>query len=251
MEQFTKLICGNGFDEFGDYGKIIKNLSKKLDLYINFVGQYEWSTEKAFHDIPFYGRNILETSMTVLLGKIDPFRVITIYKVQSDTEYSLGKKSSSAIEWYGDIIGSLNSGKLWDCSKKKDFYERALLGNHFWDVIWKPALINLLDYVNEKDINSDWLSLIKSEDEESNFARFKADALRLFSLFSKGIHSECLIEIEIMLDEITLKSSIKDVIRLCSTLGLLSNFIGYLLPNVSKNNAIELFQEIEEVIKNV
>lgn len=251
MENFTKLICGDDFDEFGDYGKIVKNLSKKLNIYINFIRQYEWDSNQAYNDIPFYGRNILETTMTVLLGKIDPFRVITIYKVQSDSDYNLGKKSNSAIEWYGDIIGSSNNGKLWDCSKKKDYYERSVLGNHIWDSIWKPALMNLLDYVSEQNIDSEWLELIKTEDEVNSYSRLKADALRLFSLFSKGIHSECLIEIEIMLDKITLKSSIKDVVRLCSTLGLLSNFMGYLLPNVSKADAIQLYINVEEEIKNV
>ena len=65
---------------------------------------YNWENGNANVDIPFYCRNVLESSLTAILGRIDPFRLITVYKVQSDPSYDLGKRAQTAVEWAGDIV---------------------------------------------------------------------------------------------------------------------------------------------------
>lgn len=118
-------------------------------------------------------------------------------------------------------------------------------------MIWEPAFTALCDFLKDETIDSDWLNEIMSENEYSNFEKCKHMSLILFSSFSKGVHSECLVDITAMMDAVTLKSLVKDLYKLCTTLALLSNFVGYLVPQIDKREAVECFLEIEGVIGNV
>lgn len=53
---------------------------------------------------PYYARNLLETVCTALLGRIDPFRILYVYKVQTHDKFTLGSRSKAAISWFGDIF---------------------------------------------------------------------------------------------------------------------------------------------------
>lgn len=249
---FEILICGETTSNMFDYGEIITNLSNKISKVTELIVSYEWSNGKANIDIPFYGRNILESSLTAILGRIDPYRLIVVYKVQSDPSYDLGKRAQSAVEWTGDILAKEPPrNNLWQFDKKKESFDRALLGNYIGEIIWKPAFRALVDYLEDKEYDSVWLTEIISENENSNFERAKSTATRLFSSFSKGVHSECLIDINTVLDDITLKSLIKDVYKLCATLALASHFVDFLATKIEKERALGIFLEVEEMIQNV
>lgn len=71
----------------------------------------------------------MESSLTCLLGRLDPFRLITVFKVQSDVSYDLGKKAPSAVEWSSDILARNRDRDLWSFENKKEDFDRALLGN--------------------------------------------------------------------------------------------------------------------------
>lgn len=226
--------------------------SRKLQRITTLIVSYNWEIGEANIDIPSYCRNLLESSLTVLLGRIDPFRLITVYKVQSDISYDLGKRSQIAIEWSGDIIStSSTSQSLWHFNKKKESFDRALLSDHMRDIIWYPAFRSLNDYIADNSFQSIWLNEITTYDEYHNFERLKTDAMRLFSSFSKGVHSECLIDINLMLDNLTLKTLIKDVYKLCSTLGLASHFVDFLTPKIDLQQALSIYLKLEEMIEDV
>lgn len=251
IKDFDILICGEPTSDMHVFGDVLSNLSSKIAKLTNLTIEYDWDSDRANFEIPFYGRNVLESTLTALLGRIDPFRLITVYKVQGDASYDLGKRALIAVEWSGDIIAKSRSGNLWSCESKKDTFDRALLGNHIGELIWKPAFSELSDFLVNKDYESDWLDEILTEDENSNFEKSKSMAIRLFSSFSKGVHSECLVDINTMLDIVTLKILIKDMYKLCATLGLLSHFIGYIMPIVERNRALTMFLDVERMINNV
>lgn len=248
---FDLLICGIPTENMHDFGIVINNLSNKIKRITELIVDYNWDSDQANIDIPAYGRNLLESSLTAILGRMDPFRLITIYKVQSDTSYDLGKRAQIAVEWSGDIIAKSAPTNMWHFEKKKDSFDRALLGNYIGDIVWKPAFSALNDYLSENPENSDWLAEILSLNEESNFEKAKSSAGRLFSSFSKGVHSECLIDVNTILDVVTLKSLIKDLFKLCATLGLVSHFVDFLATTIEKERALQIFKDVERMIENV
>lgn len=252
VHDFEILVCGECSTNMFDYGEIITNLSSKITKITELIINYDWNNGKANIDIPFYGRNILESSLTAILGRIDPFRLILVYKVQADSSYDLGKKAQSAVEWTGDILAKeAPRNNLWFFDKKKESFDRALLGNYVGEIIWKPAFRVLSDYIADHEYDSVWLTEILSENENSNFERAKSTAARVFSSFSKGVHSECLIDINTILDDVTLKSLIKDMYKLCATLALASHFVDFLASRIDKDRALSIFLEVEEMIGNV
>lgn len=251
IHDFDILICGISTENMYDFGQVINNLSDKIRRIAELIVDYNWESAHVNIDIPSYGRNVLEASLTAILGRMDPFRLITVYKVQSDASYDLGKRAQTAIEWSGDIIAKSAPTNMWSFEKKKDAFDRALLGNYIGDIVWKPAFRALNDYLGEISVNSDWLAEILSLNEESNFEKAKSTAGRLFSSFSKGVHSECLIDINTILDVVTLKSLVKDMFKLCATLGLVSHFVDFLATTIEKERALQIFKEVEEMIENV
>lgn len=251
-QEFEDLVCGTTSENMFEYGNIINNLSIKIERVTKLIINYDWNCGKANIDIPFYCRNILESSMTALLGRIDPFRLIMVYKVQSDPTYDLGKKAQSAVEWSGDIIAkNAPTRDLWLFDKKKESFDRALLGNHIGDIVWKPAFRTLEDFIADNSFESSWLEEVASLSESQNFERAKSTASRLFSSFSKGVHSECLIDINVILDNVTLKNLVKDLYKLCATLALSSHFVDFMVTNVEISRAMNIFLAVEEMIENV
>lgn len=251
-KEFEVLVCGDTTGNLFDYGIIMNNLANKVKKLTELIVEYNWESRNANVDIPFYCRNVLEASLTAILGRIDPFRLIMVYKVQSDASYDLGKRAQIAVEWTGDIMAKTQSNEnRWHFDKKKESFDRALLGNHIGDIIWKPAFSKLSDYIFDNECQSSWLDEIATNDEYHNFERLKADAMRLFSSFSKGVHSECLIDINLILDDVTLKTLIKDLYKLCATLALTSHFVDFLATNIEIERAFSIFVAVEEMINNV
>ena len=251
IREFNILICGLPTENMYDFGKVINNLSEKIKRIANLIVNYNWDNPQVNIDTRSYGRNILESSLTAILGRIDPFRLITIYKVQSDNSYDLGKRAQTAIEWSGDIIAKSAPTNIWNFEKKKESFDRALLGNHIGDIIWKPAFGALNNYLSTIQMDSDWLAEILSLSEDANFEKAKSSAMRLFSSFSKGVHSECLIDVNTILDVVTLKNLVKDTFKLCTTLSLVSHFVDFLGTTIDKERALRIFIDVEEMIENV
>ena len=251
MEAFSELLCGVPEDNLFELKNVINNMKLKLDLYTDKILEYDWEVESIDTEIPFYARNVLETSLTVLLGRSDPFRVVTVYKVQSSPSYDIGKRSKSAIEWSGDIIAKSKATNLWDFNNGKESFDRALLSNYQGEILWKPGFSALSDYIEHHEITDDWIDEILSEDENSNFEKCKRLSSKLFSAFSKGVHSESLVDISLMYDVVTVKTLIKDLYKLCAILGLVSHFIGVMKPSISVEDAIIKFCEVEALINEL
>lgn len=242
-----ELMCGVPNENMYDLNKIMGTLGTRINTLLNKIAEYDWEKEESPIEVLFYARNILESSLTALVGRFDPFRLIMVYKVQSSTDYDIGKRSKSAVEWGVDIIAKQPVSKLnWDPEFGKEKFDRALLGDYCGDIIWKPAFTALFDYLENQEIPSIWIEDILSKDDNGNFQSCKSEARELFSAFSKGVHSESLVDETTILDETTVKDLVRRLLKLCSTLGLISHFIGYLVPNTSIENAMTIFLNMEE-----
>ncbi|WP_270644912.1 hypothetical protein [Merdimonas faecis] len=251
INNFDILICGEPTNDMHEFKTVLDNLSAKICKMTELIMNYNGNFGNANIEIPFWGRNVLEASLTCLLGRVDPFRLITVFKVQSDSSYDLGKKAQSAVEWSSDILAKNRDRNLWSFENKKESFDRALLGNYVGEIIWKPGFRALSDYVGNRNIDSEWLNDILAESEDANFEKGKSMASRMFSSFSKGIHSECLVDVHTILDLVTLRSLIADTYKLCATLGLVSHFIGFMAPIIEKERALNIFLSVEEMVGNV
>lgn len=248
-QKFELLVCGNPSENMFEFYNVIINLQTKIKRLTELVVEYDWNNGKVNIDIPFYCRNILESVMTALLGRLDPFRLIIVYKVQSDSEYDLGRRAQAAVEWTGDIIAKNGSkAKRWCFENKLESFDRALLGNYLAEIVWKPAFVKMIDYISEKGIESEWIYEMETMDENQNFDRMKSTAMRLFSSFSKGVHSECLVDSNILLDDVTLKSLVVDLFKLCASMSLAIQFVDFATTRIEIQQALEIFLNVEEMI---
>lgn len=251
-KEYEVLVCGYTSDNMYDYKVISDNLLCKIKMLACRIINYDWNSYNAIYDISFYCRNILESTFTMLLGRSDPFRLLIVYKVQIDSTYDIGKKANCAINWLGDIISkNSQASNLWNSDKKLESFDRALLGNYMGEIAWKPAFRMLCDYVADKNIESQWLSEIVSLDENGIFSMSKSVSMRLFSSFSKGVHSECLSDITINFDEVTMKNLVKELFKLCALLSLSSHFIDFWVGKIDIERAINIFLDVEEMVSNV
>ncbi|MDE7416954.1 MAG: hypothetical protein K2N44_11790, partial [Lachnospiraceae bacterium] len=107
------------------------------------------------------------------------------------------------------------------------------------------------DYIENRNINSEWVNEILTENEEANFEKGKSMAGKMFSSFSKGVHSECLVDVHSILDLVTLRSMVVDTYKLCATLGLVSHFVGFMTPVIEKEKALNIFLSVEEMVSDV
>ncbi len=255
VHNFAKLLCGVTRDDLFDLENVLKNLNKKIVFsttkIINKMSDLEGDISAEIDDISYHARKVLESSMTALLGRMDPFRVIITYNVQKDSSYDLGKRAMAAIDWTGDIFSKDNVKAVWHFEKKKEQFDRAILGDYCGEIIWKPALKAFSDWIADKEYDSTWVDEVIAENEDVNFKKIKLNSNRLFSSLSKGVHSECLTDELSMIDKITLRELLIENFKICSILGLLSHFVGFAEPRLNKDDALNYFLSTEEMINNV
>lgn len=119
---------------------------------------------------PFLCRKFLETSLTSILARIDPLRVLSVRKHQKLENYDHGKPNVSSISWTGDILPAEkppNSSEIWDSASLKGT-ERSLLGWHIGNAVFDPGLRWIVD---NSTTTSDWIR--KLGDRENPFAWIK------------------------------------------------------------------------------
>lgn len=251
MKTLSELLIGDEIEEINsDIAIIRKNLKNTVDNFCGELLGLDLKDSKQRLLAPFYARTILEASMTILLLRIDPFRILSIYKVQSSVNYDVTKKSNIALLWTGDVIASSKpKSDIWNPENKILESDRALLGKHWGELLWIPNLIKLQDYVVEKNVESNWLNIFLNEEALAYFERIKTDSMKSFSFFSKGIHFEFLIDIESTYDNITMQKELYSVFQKVALLALVSHFdssVNHILP---KEEATNKYLKIEEEIE--
>lgn len=254
-KSLSNLECGNlssPYNHSNDLVQIQLALQKKLIFFTSELLSCNFRTEEAQSFAPFYARNILETSATALLARIDPFRAIITYKVQNDSSYTVGTPSNIAINWRKDVLAETPppSRELWNFENKTNDFNRALFSKYQGEIIWKPAFLQLADYLDLHPVQSPWIDEMLNDDESQFFERSRSNAQRLFSSFSKGVHSETLVDVSFIYDEVTLKTLSFDLFKWCCIQGLLSHFSSYTLLSYSPKLALYHFKQAERMVTN-
>ncbi|MCZ8522211.1 MULTISPECIES: hypothetical protein [Paenibacillus] len=246
------LLCGKQEDSNIEINNVLSRLNITISKFIRKLLSVDLLNEDERELAPFYARTIFEAAGTALLARLDPFRVLIVYKVQSSTNYDVTKRSNVALQWTGDIIASAKpKGDIWNPEQKANDYDRALLSNYFGELFWKPGFLNLIDFLPSYNFtkSSDWKDKLEQREETQFFEMSKTEASNLFSAFSKGVHYEFLVNTESVYDATTVQDFILRMIQITSDLGVVSHFGGLMAFSLSKQEAVDYYLEVEEMAR--
>lgn len=194
---------------------------------------------------PFCARVLLETSFTALVGRLDTFRILFLSEAQQNPGYEFGKRNKSAFAWQGDVIpDSKEPAALW--SQDSDFSKisRALLSQYTDHLVWKPAINSMLDFVSTKSDEPEAADIL-AIDPETYIPSVRGRAAQVYSTTSKAVHWEFLSAAAVM-DEPTVKASIRDILLITGQLGFVSHFATTSLANVGKDDAWTHYKKLRE-----
>jgi hypothetical protein len=169
---------------------------------------------------------MVEVACTSLIARLDPFRILTLAKIQGQDTYDASEKVTSALHWQGDVVAESKIKDPWSTSHKANEMTRSLLGDYQDEVFWQPAFFRLLDYLQRtKSIGeSHWLTDLIKVDPPRLVPQFRGTATKIYSTASKGVHHEFVISISSYYDDDTLDQLAEDAIRLVATMALVANF---------------------------
>lgn len=251
-DNLASLVCG-------DYATLesLKELYQVLFYNIKNMENRLWelagdSSSNVTVLGPYYARNLLETFCTALVGRIDPFRLLYVQKVQTLDGFGIGSRSNGAISWFGDIFeqglteAQKEPHKMWSPHIEFSKVGRGLLGDYYGAIFWNPSFRKLIDNPSFQDESClEFYRLrIRHPDKFIIFIRQRASTL--YSSLSKGIHSELVVKPEIIYDRTTVLELISDVIELCSILGVVSHNMDSSISKLPIDNAFEYFKKLME-----
>lgn len=241
-EVIARIILGAPpFSDLHDFGEIsehifksIKNLTREI-IYIKSADAPRFSLLG-----PFLGRSLLETCLTAIVGRIDPYRLLVVRHQQIDINYDPSTKRLASPQWTGDILSEKPSNELLNAQKKYQDLSRALLSDHYDTLLWKPALTRIFDKITQMEINGPWIAEIQNFTAEDFIPKQRTNLTRLYSKLSKGIHHEFVIPPDSLYDRSTVASMLSDSVQSCCILGTVANFIGHISRSIPVEENLNL-----------
>ncbi len=245
MNNLRDLVCGSlSSEDTGDLARCLSHMSKSLSV---LARELRRRRRRRFDVLvfPFIVRSIVEVACTCLIGRLDPFRILTLAKIQGQGAYDSTERIVAAINWQGDIL-SKRVDQLWKTSRKSHEMSRALLGDYQDEVFWQPAFESLVDFLaqNGSHQRSEWLSNLLAKDTTSIVPFLRGDATQIYSKASKGVHHEFVLSMSSYYDEATLDQMAEDVVRLVAMMSLLSHFAENTYYALSPVRAISCFEAL-------
>lgn len=194
---------------------------------------------------PFLARKFLELSLTSLLARIDPLRVIAARKNQRDTSFEPGRQNASSISWTGDLFPNDKppEGTVWETKNLKKGVERSVLGWHYGDVAISPGLRWLADVDTS---GSKWLRELS--DQEKPFEWIKGRLARLYSTLSKGVHAEYLVDDRTAFDTASVQQHMQDCYMLILLLATATHVSPLFSRSIPTESALTALRKLESQI---
>lgn len=145
---------------------------------------------------PFLGRSVLELTATALIARTDPFRALVLSEIQKKP-VPADRRNSVAIQWSGDVLAKAKvpPDKLWSVDQDPATHTRALLGDYWEHLLWRPAFQRLADHP-DTSCGGEWLRTLRRVPPEGIGADLRRRCVEAFSRCSKGVHHEFLVPVE-------------------------------------------------------
>lgn len=213
------MVCGTDFDANKELDKILLHLEASLKKVTKELVEVQaLSDEKLGLYGPYLGRAILELSMTALIARIDPFKILLMKGKQEQPDYDLGMPHSSAIRWQGDVLDKAVSN-LWDDKSLKD-PTRAIFGAYQVQLVLNTSAELIIDEGSE-DSMGEWYNQLSSTTPASAIEAIKSKINKAYSSLSKGIHHELLVPPASILDRDTVISILNETLYIVASISLL------------------------------
>jgi hypothetical protein len=239
----SKLLCGN-YDPDSILGTTLSHLAETLEELEKELPKPFGSSEKP-HRLygPFLARGILEVGATILIARIDPFRILTLHKVQTQGKYEPTVKNQSSVSWQGDILTE-KIENLWSTKQVPHKMSRALFSDYQDAILWKPAFEVFVDATTSSTHGSWTRELLRMEPD--NFVpQMRQLASSAYSTASKGVHHEFVVKHASYYDDSTLRTLCETSVKVCASLGIVANFCTHLPWRLKESEALELFENIQ------
>ncbi len=247
MNELTLLLCGE-HHHLGELSQILEQLGKTIDDFaprcFKFISENDPQDMTTF--APYCGRTILETAANILIGRLDPFRVLLIKRYQEQANYDPAIRHKIAIQWTGDVLSIDKKPPSLD-KISYDKINRALLTDYTAKIYWTPALEKLRDET-EHENESEWLNELKEITSTGIVTHFRTEADKLYSSLSKGIHHEFVIPQSAIYDNNTIKELLLSTIALVSKMALVSHYIPTIAARMNDSQKLlDYFKKIEQM----
>jgi hypothetical protein len=189
----------------------------------------------------FCTRVVLENSCAALVGRFDPFRLLYLTQFQGQEGFEYGRPAKSGFKWTGDVLPDDKSPQeMWGADHDVSKVSRSLLSQYAHHVYWRPAFEETLDFLSNEE-SSAFHDLMNIEpDKYTGFIRGRCATL--YSVLSKGVHWDFFVS-SIVLDEGTVKDTIRDSLIALSGLGLISHFAPTTYRSLGRVAAVEAYKE--------
>ena len=219
MHPLTILVCGN-IPLTGTVKEVLLHLGESLDRLIAKARTLRESKDAVDLTLfgPYLGRAALEVSLTAIMARFDPYRVLAIRRSQLSNGYDFRSRNPLAFSWADDVQGN-GKGKNWDALPGIGDLQRALLCNHFHDLFWEEAFIKMLDSTAALPAG-EWLTKLRKIDPIGFTSSNRTEAGKLYSELSKAVHHEFVIPAGAQYDRGTVNVLIARTWELIATLGL-------------------------------
>jgi hypothetical protein len=190
----------------------------------------------------FCARVVLENSCAALVGRLDPFRLLYLAEFQAQQSFEYGKPSNSGFRWTGDVLPDDKVPQdMWGTEHNVTKVSRALFSQYADHVYWRPAVASTLDMI--EDDGADVLQDLRNVEPEKFIGSTRGRCASLYSTLSKGVHWDFFTS-SIVLDEGTIKDSIREMLVAIGNLALVSHFVPTAYRSIEQETAIETYKAL-------
>lgn len=245
INSFVRLICATNFDDGNELDKILQHLSISLQKITQELVELQTLSDDKFCLYgPYLGRAILELSMTALVARIDPFKILLMKRKQEQPNYDLGKPHSSAIRWQGDITDK-SVPNLWDDKSLKE-PTRAIFGDYQSELVLNRSAELVIDEGSE-DLMGGWYTIISGVDSKSVIPLIQSKINSAYSSLSKGIHHELLVPPQSLLDRVTVTTLLNDTFFVVASMSLLISQVPYCYKRLNLEDSFADYKKSKEL----
>lgn len=251
LRVLRRLACGS-HSSGSPLTEIVEHLGTSLETLVEEITLLSTASDagasrRAVLYGPFIGRSILEVSLTALIARLDPFRVLTLRTIQMQPTYARERRTRAAIQWTGDIMAEGKVDKLW--VSERDFSEmtRALFGDYQDYVFWQPAFERFIDTVPQ-DRGGEWMRSLRRIPPEGFLASMRRRFGEAFSECSKGVHHELLIPPQNLFTRDSVLSLLQRILEMTAMLSAVFNMCDHVAFCVNADEVVSAVETLQQAL---
>jgi hypothetical protein len=238
-----EFVCGAAGDT-GVANATLDHLKNSIDQFatrsLTFLNSEFNEDAQSFG--AFCARVVLENSCAALVGRLDPFRLLYLARFQAQQGFEYGRPTNSGFRWTGDVLpDEKGPQEMWGADHGVAKVSRALFSSYAEHVYWHPAVEAMLDFI--ADDNSSALQDLRSLEPEKYVGYTRGRCAALYSTLSKGVHWDFFAS-SVVLDEGTIKDSIREMLVALGGMSLISHFIPTAYRSLDRVAAVEAYKSL-------